>query len=132
MLTVGLIRHSKSAFSSPVLSIKKKDGYWRFCVDYHALNQTTIKTNFPFPTVVELIDELYGSNYFPKVDLSSGYQQIHMHENDIHKTAFCIHDLHYELSVMPFGLTNAPATFETTINRLFKPFLWKLVGYYFL
>ena len=91
MLQTGLIQLSQSLFSSPVLLVKKKDGSWRCCVDYHALNVITIKDRILMPTINELLGELGIATCFSKLDHRQGFHQIHMAVEDVPKTTFKTH-----------------------------------------
>jgi hypothetical protein len=88
MLQNGVVWHSSSSFASPILLVHKKDGSWRFCVDYRQLNAMTVKHKHPMPVVEELLDELSGAKVFTKLDFQAGYHQIRMAVGEEYKTAF--------------------------------------------
>ncbi|UYV66605.1 hypothetical protein LAZ67_4002285 [Cordylochernes scorpioides] len=126
MLTEGIIRPSSSPWSFPVILVKKRDGKYRFCVDYRKLNNVTVKDVYPIPRIDEVMDTLQGSTHFSAIDLRSGYWQVEVEERDKEKTAFTTAHGLYEFNVMPFGLCNAPATFERNMENMLGNLRWQI------
>ncbi|UYV84832.1 K02A2.6-like, partial [Cordylochernes scorpioides] len=126
MEKLDIIQPSESPWASPVVLIRKKDGSWRFCVDYRRLNKITKKDVYPLPRIDDTLDCLRGARFYSSMDLQSGYWQIDVEESDREKTAFITPDGLYEFKVMPFGLCNAPATFERMIDNLLKGLKWTI------
>lgn len=118
LLENKIIRESNSAYASPALLVNKKNGEKRLCIDYRALNKITDKDKYPMPRIEDLIDRLQGCKYFTSLDLKSGYYQIKMNDESIHKTAFITEEGHYEFLRLPFGLANAPSCFQQMMNKV--------------
>jgi hypothetical protein len=123
----GFIHPSLSPWGAPVIFDPKKDGTQRLCMDFHALNEVTIKNKYPLPRIDDLFDQLRGACVFSKIDLRSGYHQLKIRECDIPKTTFVLRYGLYEYTVMSFGLTNAPAYFMYLMDKVFMEYLDKFV-----
>lgn len=119
MLDSGIVEPSKSAWSSPILLVPKKDNTYRFCVDYRALNAVTKKDAYPLPYVSAILDRLRGAKYLSSLDIKSAYHQVGVKESSREYTAFTIPGRGlYHFRRMPFGLTNAPATWQRLIDTV--------------
>ncbi|GKB79062.1 putative reverse transcriptase domain-containing protein [Tanacetum coccineum] len=123
----GFSRRSSSPWGSPVLFVKKKDGSFIMCIDYHELNKLIMKNQYPILRINDLFDQFQGLSVYSKIDLRSGYHQLRFRDEDILKTSFRTSYGHYEFQVMPFGLTNAPAIFIDLMNQVCKSYLDKFV-----
>ena len=124
MQAIGIIQESNSAWSSPTVLVKKKDGTTRFCIDYRRLNQVTKVDAYPLPHIEDSLNTLGGARFFCSLDLASGYWQAEMDAADREKMAFVTQGGLYKFRVMPFGLVNAPATIERLMERVLRGIAW--------
>jgi hypothetical protein len=127
LLEKEFIYPSSSPWGAPVIFFLKKDGTQRLCMDYHALNEVTIKNKYQLPRIDDLFSQLHGACVFSKIDLRLGSHQLKIRECDIPKTAFILWYGLYEYTVMSFGLTNAPAYFMYLMNKVFMEYMDKFV-----
>lgn len=120
----NIIRPSQSPWNAPLVVIPKKNGDLRLTVDYRKLNSMTKRPIFPIPDANQLFDTLNGSALFTTLDLSSGYYNVPMKEEDIGKTAFSTRTNHWEFIRMPMGISTAPATFQRLMHKIFEKEKW--------
>jgi hypothetical protein len=128
LLDKGYVHPSASTWGAPIIFVPKKDGTQRMFVDYHSLNEVTIKNKYPLSGIDALFHQLKGACVFSKIDLRSNYHQLKIRASDIPKIAFITRYGLYEYTIMPFGLTNAPAYFMYLMNKVFIKYLDKVRG----
>lgn len=120
MLEAGLIRRSISSWTSAPVLVGKKSGGYRVAVDYRRLNSCTRVPVYPMPRTDWLLAQLGNAQWFTSFDLSQGFFQIPLREQDVEKTAFICHRGTFEFTRMPFGVAGGPATFQALMDRVLE------------
>ena len=120
LLYKEFIRPSTSPWASPMVTVKKPDGSARLCVDFKAINLVTQEEPFYMPRVEEVLESLGKARYISKIDLSKGYYQIPMVEEDICKAAFTCHRGRFEFLRMPFGVKTPQQCFRSSCRAFLE------------
>ena len=125
MLEDGIIRESKSPWSSPMLCVPKKDGTLRICIDFRKINSLTATDPYPVPSLRHLISSIGENEVYTTLDLQAGFWQVPLDEESKPLTGFSSSLGHFEYSRMPFGLKSSPITFCRLVDQVFRGLLEK-------
>ena len=105
--------------------MSKKNGEKKMVIDYHNLNDQTVKNNYPLLLIMDLIDNIGSKQVFTKIDLQWRFNNVKIKERNKQKKVFTIYIGFFELTVIFFGITNLPATFQVIINEILKDIINK-------
>jgi len=118
LIANDLVEPAVSPWASNVLLTPKKNGTFRFCVDYRGVNAVTIGDKYPMPRVDDLLCYLSKSKIYSKFDLSDGFFQIGVAIEDRPKTAFLTPRGLYQFKRAPMGMKNSPASFQRALDMV--------------
>ncbi|GFS85002.1 retrovirus-related Pol polyprotein from transposon 17.6 [Trichonephila clavipes] len=120
LLAQGIIRPSKSPWSSPLHVVPKSDSTVRPVGDYRQLNSVTEFDSYPMPYLNDFAHALHGKKIFSKIDIFKAFHQIPIAECDIPKAAVTTPWGLYEYTHLCFGLVNAPQTFMRFMHEVLR------------
>ena len=114
-----IIRKSTSEYASPLVLVWKKNGDLRICTDFRWLNKRTLKDAHPLPHQADCLAALGGNCLFSTMDLTSGFYNMPLHEDDRKYSAFTTPMGLYEYNRLPQGLCNSPGSFMRMMTSIF-------------
>ena len=125
-----LITPCHSPHSAPAMLVPKKNGKLRLVIDYRKLNEKTIKSYWPIPSIEKIFDTLQGSAYFTTIDMSWGFYQLPMEPKSQNYTAFSTPFGSFKWLRMPIGLTCSPNTFQSLMEHVLVGLTWNITVLY--
>ena len=120
MIADGLVSHSTSPYSAPILLARKKLGGWRFLTDFRKINERCVKVVYPLPRIEDSIHSLENPKFFSSMDLTKGFWQIPIHPDDRKFFAFSTGTMHLEYLVAPMGAKNSPSCLSALMQLVLR------------
>uniref|UniRef100_A0A0N5BFS5 RNA-directed DNA polymerase n=1 Tax=Strongyloides papillosus TaxID=174720 RepID=A0A0N5BFS5_STREA len=128
LLNNDMIEPSRSPYLSRALLVKKKNGEYRFVVDFRELNLQLMKQSNYIPRIEDIMQETIGNKFHTVMDFKSGFHQIPLDTNSKRLASFITHKGIYSYKVMPMGLSGSPDTFqrivENMMNQVHRSFVY--------
>ena len=121
-----LIAPCHSPYSAPAMLVTKMNGKLRLVIDYRKLNEQTIKSCWPIPSIEEIFDTFQGSAYVTTIDMSGGFHQLPMEHKGQNYIAFSTPFGSFKWLRMPMGLTGSPNTFQSLMEHVLVGLTWDI------
>ena len=139
LLQNKVIRQSRSPWSANSCLIKERGSEsHRYVCDYRGLNAATQRSNFPVPTVAEVLkiieDHMENAQFFTVLEFKSAFWQIPLAESSKHKTAFTPFmgpRLQCEWNRMPYGLCESIVTLQKVMYKMFQGLINNCIVVYY-
>ena len=127
-MTKKVITHCHSHFctSAPAMLVQKKNGKLRLVIDYRKLNEQTIKSFKPIPSIEEIFDTLQGSASFTIIEMSWGFYHLPAEPKSQNYTAFSTPSGSFKWLRMPMRLTGNPITFQSLMEHVLVGLAWNI------
>ena len=103
-----------------MVTVPKKQGSVRICVDLKALNENIMREVYALPTVDQTLAQMNGATKFCKLDANSGFWQIPLSENLRHFTTFFTPLGRFCFNKLPFGICSAPEVFQNRMSKVLQ------------
>lgn len=109
-----------SEWCAGMVTVPKKSGDVRICVDLKPLNENVLREVHPMPNVDETLAKLAGAALFSKLDANSGFWQIPLAAESRPLTTFVTPFGRYHFNKLPFGISSAPELFQKRMSRVLE------------